>query len=131
MIKANRNQLANVNNPFQGDAWKVLCICSAGLLRSPTAANALHKKFGYNTRACGSSHTFALIPITEALIAWADELLFVNKENFDELDSEEKELIEKFGKFTTVLNIPDDYDFGSKMLEEIIVSQYMRQSEAE
>lgn len=30
MIKANRNQLGNVGNQFQGTTKKILCVCSAG-----------------------------------------------------------------------------------------------------
>ena len=78
MIIAKLNQLANVGNPFQGKAKKVLCVCSAGLLRSPTLANVLHRQFGFNTRAVGYCQEYALIPISQALIWWADEIVFVN-----------------------------------------------------
>lgn len=51
MIKGKKNQLANVGNRFQTKTKKVLCVCSAGLLRSPTLANVLNLKYGFNTRA--------------------------------------------------------------------------------
>ncbi len=38
----NRNRWGNIDNPYQGSAKKVLCVCSAGMLRSPTAANVLY-----------------------------------------------------------------------------------------
>ena len=53
-MNSNYNRLGNSRNIYQGKDKRVLCVCSAGLLRSPTAANVLHKEFGYNTRACGS-----------------------------------------------------------------------------
>lgn len=34
MIKSNRNAMGNAANPYQGNYKKVLCVCSAGLLRS-------------------------------------------------------------------------------------------------
>ena len=46
-MKSTLNQLANINNPYQGKSKKVLCLCSAGLLRSPTAANVLHREFEF------------------------------------------------------------------------------------
>lgn len=125
MIKATRNQLANVGNQFQGTKPKILFVCSAGLLRSPTAANVIHKEFGLNTRACGSGKDFALIPISEALIQWADEIVFMNKENLEDLDSEENLLISDLEKKISVLNIPDDHDWGSEELEKIIFNKYV------
>lgn len=126
MIKATRNQLANVSNPYQGVKHKQLFVCSAGLLRSPTAANKIHKEFGHNTRACGSSKDFALIPISEALIQWADEIVFVNQDNLDDLDKEEKDLISCLDKTISVLSIPDEHDWGNPELEEIILKQFLQ-----
>ena len=48
------NRIANSTNPFQKDYKRVLCVCSAGLLRSPTAAYVLSQApYNYNTRAAG------------------------------------------------------------------------------
>lgn len=124
MIKANRNQLGNVGNQFQTKAKRVLCVCSAGLLRSPTCANVLQKTFLFNTRACGSCKEFALIPISEALITWADEIVFVNSENVSDLDEEEYNLIQDLNKSIRVLSIPDEHNWGDAELEEIILKQF-------
>lgn len=126
MIKATRNQLANVSNPYQGVVSRTLFVCSAGLLRSPTAANVIHKRLGLNTRACGSSKDFALIPISEALITWADEIVFVNADNLIELDGEEKVLISDLDKIISVLNVPDEFDWGTPKLEDIIFDQFVK-----
>jgi predicted protein tyrosine phosphatase len=79
MIKAKRNQLANVTNQYQGTVKKVLCVCSAGLLRSPTIASFLNKEYGYNTRAVGVGVEYALIPISDALVYWADLIVCAEK----------------------------------------------------
>jgi len=130
VIKANRNQLANVTNPFQGKTPKILFVCSAGLLRSPTAANVIHKELGHNTRACGSSKDFALIPVSEALIQWADEIVFVNIENLLDLDADEKTLISDLDKTISVLDIPDEFDWGDKQLEKIIFDQFVKRKKS-
>ena len=128
MKKATRNQLANVGNKYQGSAKKVLCVCSAGLLRSPTTANVLHAEFGFNTRACGHSQEYALIPITEALIAWADEVVFVNQENLDQVGEEAWVTIASYQCQVTVLAIPDEHNWNDPALREIIKEQYLSHS---
>jgi len=79
MQLSERNQIGNAKNPYQGKAIKALCVCSAGLLRSPTIARELTLR-GYNTRACGTSEKYALVYISEALIHWADEIHVVKGE---------------------------------------------------
>lgn len=124
MIKATRNQLGNVRNPYQTDARKVLTVCSAGLLRSPTAANVLHKKFGFNTRACGSCEDFALIPVSEALLAWADEVVFVNHDNFCDVSQFEEYRNILRNRTVHILDIPDLFNWGEDQLEQLIIDQY-------
>lgn len=124
MIKASKNQFSVAKNQYQGDAKKVLCVCAAGVLRSPTLAFVLHRKLGFNTRAVGSDIEWALIPISQALISWADEIVFVDQKCWDALDSDSNDWIEATGVDCTILNIPDDYDFGEKTLERICFEQY-------
>jgi predicted protein tyrosine phosphatase len=120
MILSKRNQLSNICNSAQTKAKRVLCVCSAGMLRSPTLSNVIHQKYGYNTRACGTSKEYALIPITEALITWADLVLFVNKENYLQLDSEELSLISELGTDVKWLNVEDDFEWNSPELVSCI-----------
>lgn len=114
MQKASFNQIANTQNPYQGDAVKALCVCSAGLLRSPTIAKVLTER-GYNTRAAGMSQEYALIPVTPALIAWADEIHVVAEQEDALLDAilEARESIGGFVNYKEpvvhVYNIPDMY----------------------
>lgn len=128
MIIGKRNQLANVGNPFQGKTKKVLAVCSAGLLRSPTLANVLHRQFGFNTRAVGSCQEYALIPISQALIWWADEIVFVNQENFDDLGDLEKLEIEDVGVKVTVLDVHDDFDWNDPELQALLLEEYKEKS---
>lgn len=125
MIHASRNQLANCRNPFQTGARRVLCVCSAGLLRSPTAASVLHERAGYNTRSAGSSEYFALIPVSEVLIKWADEIVFVNPHNKQEVLANNPELASEIERKSVVLNIPDQYEYNDSTLRSCIWEQYM------
>lgn len=68
------NALWNCHNPNQGDYKKVLCVCSAGLLRSATIAWYLTKYTSANVRN-GGIHDYALIPIDDVLITWADIII--------------------------------------------------------
>ena len=124
MIIGKRNQLANVGNRFQGKTKKVLAVCSACLLRSPTLANVLHRQLGFNTRAVGSCQEYALIPISQALIWWADEIVFVNQENFDDLGDLEKLEIEDVGVKVTVLDVHDDFDWNDPELQALLLDEY-------
>lgn len=118
MIESTRNQLANVRNPYQGDRKKVLCVCSAGLLRSPTMAAWLSEVFNYNTRACGTSKDYALIPVSEALLHWADEVHVVKEQASTIKDwLSELNLADKPVK---VFDIPDSYNaFSPELIAKI------------
>lgn len=124
--QAKRNQLSNVSNIYQTDTKRVLCVCSAGLLRSPTLANVLHQEFGYNTRACGTSQDYALIPITEALIAWADEIVFVDKNARGDIEyvDQDEELLQSYGTKVLTLDIPDEYNWNHNELRQACLEQY-------
>jgi predicted protein tyrosine phosphatase len=109
-------------NPYQGSDRRILFVCSAGLLRSATAANLFAKR-GFNTRSAGSA-SYALIPLSANLIAWADRVFFVKKENYEQAlqtfaGTEFEEIIKNKG---TVLSIQDIYSYNEpeliKLLEE-------------
>ena len=114
------NRMGNARNPYQTDAKKVLCLCSAGLLRSPTLANVLHQEWGYNTRAAGVSQEYALIPIDATLNHWADEIVLANGDVFEEY-------IQKYNngsKRMVVLDLPDKYEWNDPELVALIKKQY-------
>jgi len=118
------------HNPYQSNAPRVLCVCSVGMLRSPTLANELHKNYGYNTRSCGVLDTHALVPISSALIRWADEIVFMDFSSYEDLKSsedavDELERAKAFGTVVYILSIPDSYNWNDKELRDISVLQYL------
>lgn len=120
------NRLYNVTNPAQGKAKKVLCLCSAGLLRSPTAAWVLsNEPYNYNTRAAGITPEYALIPLDEVLVAWADEILCVHEHIYDGLAAwAAVHGVALKGKRLPVLHIPDLYERRAPKLVALIEEQY-------
>lgn len=120
MNQVTLNRLHNVTNPNQTDAKRVLCVCSAGLLRSPTLANVLHQEYGYNTRACGATPEYALVPVDEVLVAWADEIVCVSREVLYSLGSS----VVLGNCRIVVLDIPDRYKWNDPELIKLISKQY-------
>lgn len=110
------NALHNCSNPYQGQYKKVLCVCSAGLLRSPTTAIVLQRTYNYNTRACGV-HDYALIQFDDVLGTWADEIVCVEQ-------SIANNIPDQFKNKVITLNIPDRYEYMNPELQEIIKEQY-------
>lgn len=116
------NSKSPYNNDYQGNDKRVLFVCSAGILRSATAARIYARK--HNTRAAGS-HFYALIPVTHELLLWADEIVFVNEENYKtvcqkfDLDSFERLKIK-------VLNIEDQFEHMDPELIRQFEEQYER-----
>lgn len=116
------NRLHNMRNPNQGSAKKVLCVCSAGLLRSPTLAWILsNDPFNYNTRAVGTSSDYALVVLDEVQLQWADAVVFVDDGNYRAACFDHSELI--YNMEHHVLKIPDMYKFRHPALVEIATMQ--------
>lgn len=115
------NRLHNCTNPHQGETKKVLCVCSAGLLRSPTAARILSQPpFNYNTRAVGLDQGHALIPMDEVLYEWADIIVVMD-------DSMARRIKQDFGtrKVIVDLKIPGSYAYMDEQLVEMIKSRWV------
>ena len=117
------NRMHNCTNPYQGKDKKVLCVCSAGLLRSPTAAKVLGEKYGYNTRSCGVDTGHALIPIDDVLVMWADEIVCMDRQQLGVVTNYLKRLGRE-DKDITVLGIPDSYEYNDPELQALILKQY-------
>ena len=116
------------SNPYQGKDKKVVFVCSMGILRSATAARIYARK--YNTRSAGTWPD-ALVPLTESLIIWADELVFVNVENYIHaqvmcMNMDNSALYNTMEEKATVLNIPDNYEHMHPKLVEAFEGQYER-----
>lgn len=112
-----------MTNPFQGKAKRVLCVCSAGLLRSPTMANVLHQKYGYNTRSAGVTIDFALIPVDEVLLMWADEIVCAEMDHAMRVSAMASHYEIALPEVIS-LGIPDLYSFGDKDLIALIIAKY-------
>jgi predicted protein tyrosine phosphatase len=114
------NRLANARNKYQGDYKRVLCVCSAGLLRSPTAALVLSREpYNFNTRAAGLEPEFALVPVDRVLLEWADEIVTMTSEQAQgvrALLEEEKPII--------VLGIDDNFRYRDPKLITLIREAY-------
>lgn len=116
------NRRANSQNHYQGTRKKVLCVCSAGLLRSPTLAWILsNEPFGYNTRAVGTSQEYALIPLDDVHLYWADAVVFVDEGNHRAAMYEHSDAINNME--CHVLSIPDQYPFRDEELVKIATEQ--------
>ena len=112
---------APYSNPNQGDYHRALFVCSAGMLRSATAA-FVGNSLGMNTRACGSE-SYALIPLSANLILWADTIYFVNEYNY-------YGALQVFGDYAAldfdlrrkavVWDIEDVYDYRDPKLVQIL-----------
>lgn len=115
------NRLHNSGNRFQGDFKKVLCICSAGLLRSPTIAWVLSQPpWNYNTRAAGITEEYALIYADEVLVYWADEIVCAEHKHLEIL----KRKYDLSGKNLMALGIPDNFPYRDEELAELIKTAY-------
>ena len=111
-----------VKNPYQGLDKRVVFVCSMGILRSATGARIYAHK--YNTRTAGSWPD-ALIPLTPMLMAWADELVFVNQENYDNIINQLEGSMHTFvASKSKVLNIPDKYPHMHPELIKAFKEQY-------
>ena len=122
MSNVSRNRLGNSKNPYQGDFKKVLCVCSAGLLRSPTAAWVLsNAPFNFNTRAVGANPEYAMLMLDAVNVCWADEVVVMDNSQKNQVLA----LCEEYGwnKPVHVLNVPDDYGYRDPELVELLTEE--------
>lgn len=112
----NYNALWNCNNPnqMQKEYPTVLCVCSAGLLRSPSIAYVLANK-GYNTRAAGV-YDYALVRVNEVLLTWANKVVCADEEHAKWINDNYPGWEDKI----VTLDIPDRFPYRSKLLTELI-----------
>jgi len=110
------------SNSYQGDYKRVLTVCSANMLRSPTIAMVLSMPpYDYNTRSAGI-HSFALIPVTEELLFWADEIVCADTEHALTIRDRLMEL--NLDKPVVNLRIPDNYEYRNPELIMMIRRRY-------
>ena len=118
-------RIVSAKNKHQGTFKRVLCVCTSGCLRSPTAAFVLSQEpFNYNTRAVGISIEHAIIPIDNVLLEWAQEIVVFDwlavieiNDMLDEQGMKRKPIIN--------LEIPDEYDYRQPELIQAIKHNYI------
>lgn len=115
------NALWNCRNPYQGKYKRVLTVCSAGLLRSPTIAWYLNRHTDYNCRACGI-YDYALVQIDEVLIEWADYVICTEKEIYDHVLSKFSEQFDG-DRLIFNLDIPDNFMYRDDELVKIVAQK--------
>lgn len=129
MPETERGQIAQ--NPYQGQYKRVLCVCSGGILRSPTAAWVFsNEPYSFNTRAAGTE-SFALIRLDPELLGWADEVVCMEAHHrlaIDRMDISQQIHYPK-GKMppVLVLGIPDNYEFRDPALIRRIRTAYEKE----
>jgi predicted protein tyrosine phosphatase len=124
-MRVTMNRLHNAKNQNQGDHKKVLCVCSAGLLRSPTAAWVLsHEPYNFNTRAAGSDEDFALIPVDEVLLTWAELVVCMDGRQAAHVRALLKTLKLSDPPKVISLDIPDQFRYRDPELVNLIRERY-------
>jgi predicted protein tyrosine phosphatase len=109
---------------------RLLFVCSASLLRSPTAEAVFSALHGVEALSAGTNHD-AETPVSADLIEWADAIFAMER-------THRVKLQKKFGRLlrtkkVVVLDIPDDYKYMDLELIQILkqrVSPYLRISSA-
>lgn len=115
------NRKHNSKNPHQGPYSKVLCVCSAGLLRSPTAALVLSQEpFNFNTRAAGLTPDFALVRVDDVLLHWADLVVCMELEQFETLQGKHPAIV--------CLEIEDSFAYRDENLIALIKSKFIEKT---
>lgn len=100
---------------------RALCVCSGGLLRSPTTALVLSMEpFNYNTRSAGIDFHHALTCVDDVLMEWADLIVVMNNMQKDQIN----DLWPDHGKLMVVLNIPDAFRYRDGKLVAMIKERF-------
>jgi predicted protein tyrosine phosphatase len=117
------SRIGNCSNRHQGKYKKVLAVCSAGLLRSPTIAWVLSQKpYEYNCRAVGIEPDYALIKLDDVLLQWADEIVCADTEH----ERFVRYKVEDLALEKPILNLelPDVYQYRHPKLVRLIQKKY-------
>ncbi len=111
-----------IDNPYQGKYPRVLFICSAGILRSATAAHLFaNPEYKWNTRNAGTE-SYALIPVTLELLQWATVIFCMERDHAETVISRFGKEVPDLAERIHILNIPDEFMYRDPTLEHILVS---------
>jgi len=124
------SRIGNCANRYQGSYKRVLAVCSAGLLRSPTIALILSQSpYNYNTRAAGIESDYALVKVDQVLLEWADEIVCAGDDHAEAI----KCMLSSFNlnKPIVSLKLADVYEYRNSKLIKLIKERYNTHIEKE
>jgi predicted protein tyrosine phosphatase len=120
-----KQRIGNASNAYQGSFKRVLCVCSGGLLRSPTAAVVLSQEpYNFNTRAAGLESSYALIKVDTVLLSWADEIVVMEDWMIDSVRAQLEGVLGGKDKDILCLNLPDHFSYRDPELVRLIKERY-------
>lgn len=125
-----RNRLGVIRNAYQGKYKKILTVCSAGCLRSPTAAHILSSPpFNLNTRCAGTEAEYAIIKVEEGLVAWADMIIVMERYQVKVINDMQESMREDDEGFeykpVISLDIHDNYGYRDPELVRIMNKKFL------
>ena len=98
----------------------VLFVCSQNRLRSPTAEQVFTGRPGIECSSAGTNHD-ADNPLTPELIEWAEIIFVMEQTHRNKLTSKFRRYLSN--KRVIVLNIPDEYEYMSPELVQLLESK--------
>ena len=96
---------------------KVLFVCDANRLRSPTAEAIFKSRPHLDVKSAGLAKQ-ATVPVTIELLEWADVVFVMEKRQRNIIQSRFKEIYQR--KRIICLYIPDDFEFMDPHLIELL-----------
>jgi predicted protein tyrosine phosphatase len=96
---------------------RVLFVCSANQLRSPTAEQLFAGRPGFEVASAGLNRT-AAIPVTPELLEWADVIFVMERQHRTKLANRFRRHLRS--KRLICLDIPDEFEFMDPKLVAIL-----------
>lgn len=103
-------------DPREINCYRVLFVCTGGMLRSATAAHHFAKTRDWNCRAAGCAHDLAVMPVCDTTCRWADAIFCMEQGHYDHIVGALPEVKDK----TKCLNIHDGYTYMQPELIELL-----------
>jgi predicted protein tyrosine phosphatase len=106
--------------PRREKVLKVLFVCTANRLRSPTAEAVFRDEPGLEVRSAGLDSACPR-PLTAELVYWAERLFVMERGQRDKVRRRFRDALD--GKPVIVLGIPDDYEYMQPELVALLKSR--------
>jgi predicted protein tyrosine phosphatase len=102
---------------------RVLFICEANKLRSPTAAALYRHKVGLEVKSAGFSAD-SPVKLSEELLEWADKIFVMEKRHRNKIRKKFSELYKQ--KRIICLYIPDEFEYMEPGLVKLLTEKLSR-----